>query len=329
MIQDFISIDFETANNRRWSVCQIGITQVKGGQVISSEAYLINPETQFHKFNIKIHNIHLGDVVNSPTFETFWYDTLNPLLSSAPLIVSHNADFDISVLHSCLNRYDIEIPKLDYLCTLEISKALLNMKHNKLSYLVEYFDLCTDAKYHDAGYDSYCCALLLLHYNQFFKNNILHYINYSIDISIDLQEYDTSPSNKLYEYQQLDTLSAIQQLLDLSQISDSPFLNKNIVITGDFSLCDRDTLYQIIINLGGVIKSSVSKKTDILLVGTPDLMFVKDKENGQSTKHIKAIEINQCATCETEMIHILNEKELLIIFKEMRCYNASDNETIL
>lgn len=41
-MQDFVAIDFETANGRRSSVCSVGIVVVRGGEIVD-KLYSINP----------------------------------------------------------------------------------------------------------------------------------------------------------------------------------------------------------------------------------------------------------------------------------------------
>ena len=35
-MQDFVAIDFETANGRRSSVCRVGIVVVRGGEIVDN-----------------------------------------------------------------------------------------------------------------------------------------------------------------------------------------------------------------------------------------------------------------------------------------------------
>lgn len=56
-IYDFISIDFETANEYRDSACQLGITTVQNGAIKDVKSWIINPEQSFSTFNTSIHGI--------------------------------------------------------------------------------------------------------------------------------------------------------------------------------------------------------------------------------------------------------------------------------
>ena len=45
-MQDFVAIDFETANGRRSSVCSVGIVIVRGGEIVDKFYSLIQPAPQ-------------------------------------------------------------------------------------------------------------------------------------------------------------------------------------------------------------------------------------------------------------------------------------------
>ena len=58
----FNAIDVETANHSRWSICQIGICSVINGEIGDQWETLVNPETDFIPFNVRIHGIQKADV---------------------------------------------------------------------------------------------------------------------------------------------------------------------------------------------------------------------------------------------------------------------------
>jgi DNA polymerase-3 subunit epsilon len=89
-------------------------------------------------------------------------------------------------------------------------------------------------------------------------------------------------------------------------------------VTGDFDFCTRDALLQTIVNLGGTIKTSVSRKTDYLLSGTQDKTLVLEKNGYKSTKYIKAEEINRTAKKESDFVQIIEETELIEIFSQYK-----------
>ena len=46
-MQDFVAIDFETANNVRSSVCSVGIVVVRHGEIVQKHYALIQPEPNY------------------------------------------------------------------------------------------------------------------------------------------------------------------------------------------------------------------------------------------------------------------------------------------
>ena len=53
----FNSIDVETANADRASICQIGIVHIRDGEIEDRWQTLVNPEDWFDPWNISIHGI--------------------------------------------------------------------------------------------------------------------------------------------------------------------------------------------------------------------------------------------------------------------------------
>src|SRR5690606_31191463 len=85
------------------------------------------------------------------------------------------------------------------------------------------------------------------------------------------------------------------------------FYGKNIVFTGELKSLERKDAMQKVVDLGGILKSSVSRKTDYLIVGEQDKSIVGD--DGLSSKEEKAYELIE----KGFNIKILNEEEFLKI----------------
>lgn len=49
-MQDFVAIDFETANGRRSSVCSVGIVVVRGGEIVDKFYSLIQPTPNYYTY---------------------------------------------------------------------------------------------------------------------------------------------------------------------------------------------------------------------------------------------------------------------------------------
>ena len=157
---NFTAIDFETANRRADSACQLGAVVVREGEIVEERMWMIRPDPFFFSAdNIRIHGIHSADVQNEPDFAALWPE-IEPYVSKDCLI-AHNAGFDVNVLVSCLQRHQLDIPDLQFNCTRLIAKqAWPSRPRYGLKPLSNW--LGVEFKHHDALEDSIACAQVLL-----------------------------------------------------------------------------------------------------------------------------------------------------------------------
>ena len=134
---NFVSIDFETANEKRHSACAVGLVVANEHEIIDEYYSLINPMTEFRSFNTYIHGITEDDVTDAPTFAELW-PTLNKYLMNN-LVVAHNASFDMSVIRHTLDYFKLPYPSMDYLCTVKISQRIWpELDNHKLNTLASH-----------------------------------------------------------------------------------------------------------------------------------------------------------------------------------------------
>lgn len=127
--KDFVVIDFETANSKPDSVCQIGIAVVENKSIAEGVSFLIRPP--YDNFsNSKIHGITLNKVKSAPDFSQLWSEISKYF--SARTIAAYNLPFDLSCLLATLERYGISRPNF------EAFDVLANVRH--------YANHCGDAK---------------------------------------------------------------------------------------------------------------------------------------------------------------------------------------
>ena len=100
-----MSLDVETANADRASICQIGLVHIQEGEIIGQWQTLINPEGWFDGFNVGIHGIDENSVIDSPTLPDV-YDELHGRLRGT-FLVSHGP-FDRTALERARALYDPE-----------------------------------------------------------------------------------------------------------------------------------------------------------------------------------------------------------------------------
>jgi len=157
----FVVFDVETPNRYNNRMSSIGITVIENG-IITDEFYsLVNPETHFDYFNVRLTGIDEDSVRDAPTFPELW-EKIEPVMSSG-LLVAHNAVFDMNVLKKCLADYEIDCPSYaKYLCTVQMGRRVLPGIGHKLNELCDYYGICLN--HHNAASDSRACAEILLHY---------------------------------------------------------------------------------------------------------------------------------------------------------------------
>ena len=137
----YIAFDVETPNGANDRMSAIGVTVVENGVVVGTWDTLVNPETWFDRFNIRLTGITPERKAGPPA--------------------ARNAPLDLAVLARCLKAYGIRWrPLVPYVCTCQLSRRLLpQLPDHKLSTLCAYLGLELD--HHRAGSDSLACGEIL------------------------------------------------------------------------------------------------------------------------------------------------------------------------
>lgn len=158
---NFIAMDFETANGKRYSACSLALTVVRHNQ-ISDEFYtLINPQLPFSWRNTQIHGIQEGDVAAAPLFPEVW-DHIRQFYTPDKLVIAHNASFDNSVLKATLQHYGLQAPAYMTLDTLKTSRQLMpNLADHKLNTVADALQVDLH-HHHNALDDAQACANILI-----------------------------------------------------------------------------------------------------------------------------------------------------------------------
>ncbi|MCC5875330.1 MAG: 3'-5' exonuclease [Candidatus Sumerlaeia bacterium] len=156
---DFIAIDFETANEKRESVCAVGIAAVVGSHVERYSALIRPPEFRFSHWNMRVHGITPEMVRNAPTFGEL-YPSIRHFLDH-PRKWAHNAPFDASVLRSIAAIERIQV-NAEMQCTCRLAKNLLPaLPNHKLPTVCRELAIPL-TNHHDAASDAEACARIVL-----------------------------------------------------------------------------------------------------------------------------------------------------------------------
>lgn len=122
---NFTAFDTETATNDPASLCQIGFVVVQDGLIIIEQSYLVQPPgNEYAARNSCIHGIDALRTKDQPSFPRIWEEIKTFFINN--LLVAHNSSFDLNILNSTLNFYNIPRPVFTCDCTFKISG--LNLK---------------------------------------------------------------------------------------------------------------------------------------------------------------------------------------------------------
>lgn len=305
---NFVSIDFETADQFRHSPCQIGLTYVEDGMKVGVETFFIKPPCYpyFDDFNISIHGITPQDVADSPSFDELWPDLESKL--SNRLIIAHNASFDLSVLRQTLDHYGLEYPELRFLCTHRLSKLTWpEVGYYSLSYLHDRFRLGLD-KHHDAGQDSKAAANLALEIFRKLNIDTLSDIDEVLGIQIGQMKPGTYQAfAKIREHKsRLEKYGEVGFSEDDSNFNpESIFFGKTVAFTGALMSMTRKEAIAKVREIGAAAGLNLTKQTNFLVCGYNDKRVVGPE--GLSSKERKAIKYAE----EGQDIEIIDEDEFL------------------
>ena len=156
-MEEFVAIDFETANPKRVSACALGYAKVRDCEIIETNGYLIKPVGGHAPFQSKIHGIKEEHTFDKPDFGELFLEIQD--IFKYPL-VAHSL-FDKQVLYALSDHFNLGL-SFDYTDSSAIAKEKLpNIKNCKLKTLVKHFGLPA-FKHHNATEDSIACAKIFL-----------------------------------------------------------------------------------------------------------------------------------------------------------------------
>lgn len=274
----FTVIDIETMTPERTSACALGLVRVVNDVIVQKFYSLIKPIPDDRTVtNTHVHGITRKMVENAPTFEELW-PTIEHYISGQ-ILAAHNTSFDLDVLKKVSSHYGITIPISDIVDTFTLTQLSLEEACKVL-----HVDL---GKHHDALCDATACAEIILVLSGVElpspTESIPHFI---------------SPKEKMIKGETKQPLSPEEV-----ENKDTPFFMKKVVLTGNLeTFPTREAIAEVLKAYGADINTSISKKTDIVIVGSgagPSKM--------QKVADLQAQGYN---------IRVIEEPELLSIMKE-------------
>ena len=282
----FNSIDVETANADRASICQIGIVHVRDGEIKDRWQTLVNPEDWFDPWNVSIHGIDENDVRNSPTLPDV-RDRLRSRLRGS-VLVSHTS-FDRVAFERAMTRYDLEQLQVTWLDSAKIARRAWPDRYGRSGYGLKNIatDLGVSFRHHDALEDARAAAEIVLHACATTETDIEGWLR-----RVDHPIFRSSTSSS----------SRYSPPVRREGNVEGALYGETIVFTGALGIPRREAA-DLAAKAGCAVVDSVTKKVTMLVIGTQDKKKMKGYE--KSSKHRKAESL-----IEKGMdIQILSEKD--------------------
>jgi DNA polymerase III subunit epsilon len=254
---DFCALDVETANAIHSSVCQIGISKFRAGEVVDELSILIDPETHFDDVNISIHGITEEAVKGELNFSDAWDNILDFIQQD--IIVSHTTFDKIALNRACTENVKC-FPDNQWVDSTQVVRRVWK-KYEKKGYglknLSKEFNIVF--QHHDALSDARTCGVILV------RAIIESGTNLDSWVPAGVSTANPKPGPTF----------------------DGTFQGQYIVFTGGMLIPRREAA-KMATDIGFDVVSGVSKKVSVLVVGDQDTIGIK---GGGSSKHRKAEEL--------------------------------------
>lgn len=261
---EFFALDLETANADLSSICQIGIAHFKDGEIVNEFSTLIDPKDHFDPMNVFIHGITPEEVAGAPTFDQFSEHLTN--FPPDSICATHTL-FDRSAIFQACSKHGIRRPTFSWLDTSLVARRTWESVAQRgygLSNLANMLEI--EFAHHDALEDAKAAGKVLCA---------------AVNLSgISLEEWLVrikQPISSDYD-------KAIRQ----EGNSAGPLFGEVLVFTGALTIPRREAA-QMAGDLGCAVKTGVSKKTTMLVVGDQDVTKLSGHE--KSSKHRKALDL--------------------------------------
>jgi DNA polymerase III subunit epsilon len=301
MSQHYISVDVETANRDRSSICQIGLVAWTDHCVAWEWSTLVNPGVDFERRNVEFHGIGSQHVQSAPT----WPKVLDMIGGSLrdQILVSHT-NFDTDALHHATHRYGNDFPACSWLDNYAIARsAWPNLPRHDLKTLCEYFGI--ELQHHDALSDARACGAL---FGRAMVDSGMGVSEWIVRVGL------VSPSP--YSGRSGQNATRYSEKTEAAGDADGPLFGHTCVFTGDFSE-GKVTLSRLAATMGCHVRDTFTKKATMLVVGRRD-----PSEFNGSAKSRKQIEA-EAAIAEGRQVTIMSERQFVELMQHYQSRTTS------
>lgn len=268
----YIVMDFETTGfDRKYDkIIEMAALKVVDGEITDIFNTLVKPSIELDDYIVELTGITNEMLSDAPDLSEVMPNYID-FIGELPL-VGHNISFDVGFL--CQNTE--QNINNNYIDTLRLSRKLYQqLEHHRLSDMIEYLNIDSKGKHRSLVDCENCLELLKICK----REALLKYETFE----------NFANSFKKHRYR-----GESGSRIDISKIvcngddvdTTNLFYDKECVFTGTLEKMKRADAMQLVVNIGGKVANSVTKKTNFLILGNND--YCSSIKDGKSTKQKKA-----------------------------------------
>lgn len=267
---DYVVLDIETTGfDYKWcEIIEVSALKYINGECMVKFSSLVRPSGPIDHHITALTGITNEMVAASPLPSAIIPDLMT-FIGDA-VVIGHNVSFDINFLYDAYERECGQHFTNDHIDTLRLArKCFPQLRHHRLSDIAEACGVAQEDSHRalcdcDVTAQCYSCMRSMILAEQTEENFVKSFVRCS-DYrqrlnSIEATTTDADPTNPLY--------------------------GKTVVFTGALAAMERKDALQIVANLGGVPKDSVTAATNYLVIGSAE--FAKSVKDGKTGKMKKA-----------------------------------------
>lgn len=251
---DYIVVDIETTGLMNCDIIEVSALKIENSYISDKFVSLLKPKwfDRLDPFITQLTGITSDMVSNAPDEEEVLMNFSDFVADS--VLVGHNVHFDVNNLYDKM-MYLFGMPLTNNMIdTLRLSRKLLpNLDHHRLSDVAFRLNISYSGA-HRAEKD---CEITYQCFETFKTMAIEEHGSFE-RFKASFNRYKKYPSIKISD------IKPSVGVIDES----SEFFNKIIVLTGEFNELSKREAMQAVVDMGGILRSAVSSKTDILIVGS-------------------------------------------------------------
>lgn len=272
--QNYVLVDIETTGlfPQYDEIIEISAVRIKNNEIIDSFSELVKPYNEINSFIEQLTGITNDMVKNARRIK----DVLKSFLSfikEDDILVGYNFNFDVNFLYNSTLENINSYFSNDFVDVLRFSRLLIKEKIDncKLKTVAKFYDI-DYSKAHRGKED---CLITF----QVFKNLQNEAINQYGSLENFFEHRKNIERGKKYNLNNITTEKE-------SFNEDHPIYKNTFCFTGKLEKMTRTEAAQIVVDCGGFISSSITSKTNFLVLGNND--YCSTIKDGKSSKQKKA-----------------------------------------